>query len=76
MKSPPPTQNKLLPPTHFAAMSYQYSKKAPSDCEAQCPDCGATLSRLADMNRHRKTKHPDGTETKYVGGVISNNGQN
>ena len=52
-------------------MSLCSSKKAPSDCEAQCPDCGVTLSRLADMNRHRKTRHPDGTETKYVGGTIS-----
>jgi hypothetical protein len=24
------------------------------------------------MNRHRKTRHPDGTETKYVGGKILN----
>ena len=59
----------ILPPT--VAMSLPPSKKAPSDSKAQCPDCGVILSRLADMNRHRKTKHPDGTETKYVGGTIS-----
>ncbi|KAF8505400.1 hypothetical protein F5888DRAFT_1648729 [Russula emetica] len=46
-------------------MSLLSSKKAPSDCKAQCPDCGVTLSRLADMNRHRRTKHPDGNETKF-----------
>ncbi|KAI9512776.1 hypothetical protein F5148DRAFT_734222 [Russula earlei] len=46
-------------------MSSQASIKTASGCESQCPICGVTLSRPTDINRHRKTKHPDGTETKF-----------
>ncbi|KAI0303017.1 hypothetical protein BC826DRAFT_982878 [Russula brevipes] len=47
-------------------MSFLSTTKPPSGCEAECPECGVTLSRLADMKRHRKTKHSDGTETKFA----------
>jgi hypothetical protein len=57
---------------HSTTMSLHQPKKSPSSCEAQCPDCGVTLSRQADMNRHRKTKHSDGTEIMYVGGTTPN----
>ena len=65
-----PTPSPLLLPS--TAMSFQPIGKPPSSCEAQCPDCGAILSRKADMNRHRKTRHSDGTEKKYVCGTTSN----
>ncbi|KAH9989397.1 hypothetical protein BJV74DRAFT_885213 [Russula compacta] len=42
------------------------STKIPSKCVAQCPDCGVTLSRQADMNRHRRTRHSNGTEIKHA----------
>jgi hypothetical protein len=64
--------NTLLPPFYSVAMSFQSIRKSPSNCEAQCPDCGMTLSRQADLNRHRKVKHPGGTVTKYVGGTMPN----
>ncbi|KAH9064296.1 hypothetical protein EDB87DRAFT_1766527 [Lactarius vividus] len=45
-------------------MPTQSARKFPSTSEATCPDCGTTLSCAADMKRHRKTQHPDGTEVK------------
>jgi hypothetical protein len=66
----PLTHKHTTTPTHSTAMSLPFSKKTASDSGAQCPDCGKIMSRRADMNRHRKNIHPDGTETKYVVGTI------
>ncbi len=53
-------------------MSTPNTRKFRSTTEVRCPECGKTLSRAADLQRHKDAYHPDGTEVKYVGGTTLN----
>jgi hypothetical protein len=60
------TPPSLKPRSHPAAMSTNSTRKYPSTIEAKCPECGRMFSRGSELNRHRRTKHPDGTAFKCV----------